>query len=398
MMVDVGRCSALLAVLAIVSSGCDERVPVRPTVTVRATHPDGVPLHPFEHATQMSGRLPDGEVVEVVRWGAGRRWLKVSADDDTEGWISASYLTEPPTVLGDVWRSGTACAGTEPPEREAGRARIASWNLHWFPDGSSRGPQDKATDESWMACAISSLGVDVIAVQEVLLHDQGRRALDRMMVRLNERTGGSWESHLDGCPNDRRQHVGFLVDTSRVSVERVRQLDDVNPLGACTGRLRPGLAADLRFVDGLELALVTVHLDSGTGSRDRAHRTQSIDRLAAGAAGLGRDEVLVVGDFNTMGDDETEADEELAALDARFAAAGLARIEGEVPCTEIYRRRGSLLDHAIATAGLRTAARLEVDGPCAPLGCRVPRGAHPSALSRLSDHCPLIVDLPSSAP
>ncbi|HJL14034.1 MAG TPA: hypothetical protein RMH99_00190, partial [Sandaracinaceae bacterium LLY-WYZ-13_1] len=61
-------------------------------VTLRATHPDGVPLHPGEHDRHVSGRLPDGVAVAVVRWGEGRRWLEVRAPDGRQGWIVARYV------------------------------------------------------------------------------------------------------------------------------------------------------------------------------------------------------------------------------------------------------------------------------------------------------------------
>ena len=389
------RTLPLCVLLALALSACDAAA-AQEHVALHATHPDGVPIHPAEGSREMSGRLPDGARVEVLAWGAGRRWLEVRAPGGRRGWISARYLTRPAPVdpdsaLAPAWRSAASCAATPPPARADGPARIASWNLRWFPDGSSHGPSDHPTDLAWMACAMASLSADAIAVQEVMLHARGRAAIEELTRRLSERTGGRWRSRFDHCPRDGRQHVGWLLDASRVVLADVRELDDVNPLGACSGRLRPGLAASARFAGGRRLTLVTVHLDSGTDARDHAHRVQSVERLAASLGG--RADAVVVGDFNAMGTRSLTADRELVALDAHLASGALRRVISRTPCTEFYRRRGGTLDLALVTAPLLEGSTVEVAGPCASLRCALPRGAHPESLTWLSDHCPIVLEL-----
>lgn len=403
--------------------GCDEgggaaaqdrAEPAGERVVLRATHPLGVPLHPGERDRHLSGRLPDGTEVEVVRWGEERRWLEVRAEDGTRGWIVRRYVApsggraEVPGGRSSPWASAEACraAVAEGVERPAERARIASWNLRWFPDGSSHGPSDQPTDVDWMACAMASLGADVIAVQEVMLHPRGRAAVEQLAARLNALTGGRWESRFDECRRDGRQHVGFLFDASRARAVAVEQLDELNPLGGCAHHLRPGLAAYFRWRGGLDLHAAVVHLDSGREARDHRHRRQSVVALERAMARLRAahpdDDVVILGDFNTMGcrtcPGPSEAEDEIAWLDARIASLqpALRRLRGPVGCTEYYRRRGSLLDHVLVSAAMREIdadAPLEVAGACARFRCRLPRGRQVAALDRLSDHCAIVAEL-----
>jgi endonuclease/exonuclease/phosphatase family metal-dependent hydrolase len=75
---------------------------------------------------------------------------------------------------------------------------------------------------------------------------------------------------------------------------------------ACTGNLRPGRYALAKTPIGVDVHLLSVHFDSGTTSRDYAHRRQATQRIGQIAIGntpildLDRD-VLMLGDYNTMG-------------------------------------------------------------------------------------------------
>ncbi len=74
--------------------------------------------------------------------------------------------------------------------------------------------------------------------------------------------------------------MGFLWDTSHVSLNDVQTLGALNPTGsACSHRLRPGVAAHARFETGLDLWLVGLHLDSGITARDYGNRRTTLRRL-----------------------------------------------------------------------------------------------------------------------
>jgi endonuclease/exonuclease/phosphatase family metal-dependent hydrolase len=307
--------------------------------------------------------------------------------------------------------------------------RIGTWNIRWFPRGSMRGDDtDRRTDRGWLACTIAALDVDVLAVQEILQGPEGRRALLDLIDDLDRLTGGRWAAELDDCPGSGRQHLGLLYDRRRVQVQRPRAIASLNPgEGACDLNLRPGFGAYLRFEDGPDLHLVTVHLDSGVSPRDHENRRRSVQRLPALVARLreqsGDDDVLVLGDFNTMGRRppssnaarkaarnegsaqpahvrRVSSQQELEWLDGALQGAGLGRVRpppGQPTCSEYYRGKAGLLDHVYASRGMAELSRrraVEVAGACALLKCgRAPNGQRPASLSKLSDHCPLVVAL-----
>ncbi len=235
-----------------------------------------------------------------------------------------------------------------------------------------------------MSCALTWLDADVVAVQEV--KDEG--ALAGL---------GAWKHVMDSCPDDGRGHLALLWNDDRVDVVARYDEPRVNPLGGCAGRLRPGLSAHVRARrGGLDLSIVDVHLDSGREARDRRHRRDGVLALGAVVAGLvlrtNDPDVVVLGDFNAMGADSPRisAAEELAGMDDDVQGS-LERIEGP-SCSEYYRKEGSLLDLVYATPSMRGA--LEVDGFCRSLGC-APYRSEPAAYRSLSDHCPLVLDLPA---
>ncbi len=407
----IARLVLRAALAAVLCAGCGEDharagAQDRERVVLRATSPAGVPLHSGERTSDVSDRLPDGSEVEVLRWSADGRWLEVRAIDGARGWITARYVAPDGTrATLDPWSSREACLASirERPPRDPSRARVVSWNLRWFPDGSSGGPSATPSDVEWIACLLTSLRADAVALQEIVLHERGRAAVDQLRARLDALTGGRWEARFDRCPRDGRQHVGWLIDASRVRVLGERQLDAVNPRGGCAGSLRPGHAVRLRFAGGLDLSAMVAHLDAGQSPRDHGHRQASYRAIARAARELARehgdDDVLVLGDLNTMGCRECapaiEAAAELASLDA-LAGPSLRRVTPGVACTELYRGEGSLLDHALASRAMRElapSARVEVHGPCAAHACRLPRGARPPMLEHLSDHCPIAIEL-----
>jgi hypothetical protein len=118
--------------------------------------------------------------------------------------------------------------------------RIASWNVRYFPDTEetpAEEPED-GTDVSWLSCAITSLGVDVLAVQEFKRTSRARDAQSELIDRLNERTGGDWRLELSSCDPEDVQHPGFLYDASRVKGSQFREIPALNPLPECSNDVR----------------------------------------------------------------------------------------------------------------------------------------------------------------
>jgi endonuclease/exonuclease/phosphatase family metal-dependent hydrolase len=338
-----------------------------------------------------------------------------------------------PSLTQGQERSLVACEGIEPappeelealafasPERcealvASGRllprpeatVRFGSWNIRFFPDGGPNGPH-KPTDVDWLACAIAFMQVDVLAVQEFLapvgsaaerIEARHRALLDR----LKELTGDAWGIVLDECdPNRRdRQHVGFVFNRARVQLSRTRHVSSMNPDGGCRN-LRPGLAADVRAPGGLDLHVVSFHAKAYGDARSRGRREHVyasmqaiVDEIRRG--GGDETDLLILGDFNTVGCDDCPTREtpaqEAQALARAAGSAGLRHVQTSHPCSHYWDRQGSFgtLDHVLADASMRELeGHVHVSGFCAASACAYHGGASHTALS---DHCPLLVDL-----
>ncbi len=403
---------ALLSSCASVESPAEaQRSPEAAEIrTVRSQNARGVPLHPTATSNEVSGRIPNGATVRVLAWTGDRRRVEVESAE-ARGFVVARYLAgaeparrEAAAAPPSAFDSPEACARADASAPEAGRAgvamRVATWNVRWFPDGDAEGLRGEGTDVAWLACAIARLGADVLAVQEFVRHARGRAALDQLLGELARRTGARWRAVFDGCPADDRQHVGFLYREDRIRLEGVRDLADVNGgRSACEHRLRPGLFARAIGPAGFEAELVNVHLDSGVEARDRTHRAAAARAIAELVAHRRspRPGVVVLGDFNTMGCEECRpresGPEELRALERTLGAEGLVRAVPNAECTERAGSRSGALDHVflLGRAGRASEPRARVFGPCAD-SCGAARARSPF-FARLSDHCPVVVDL-----
>jgi endonuclease/exonuclease/phosphatase family metal-dependent hydrolase len=392
----------------------------------------GVPLHPEPGSSRVSGRLADGTEVRLLRTSDDGRWYEVRAQQGESGWITRRYVereknADEPSLprtgapklalpTDSPWASAESCrqklADRKSPARAPGSARIATWNLKWFPDGGpGRRPNpnsDEATDLDWLACAIAWLDVDVLVLQEIKLHAEARARMAKLRSDLDRQTGGRWQAEFDRCPIEAGQHVGFLFDERRVSADKWNTYASFNPHGQpCKDQLRPGFGGYFRFRGGFDAQLIAAHLKSGGERRSLELREKSFQGALAAVAEAralaADDDVLVVGDLNTMGCPEcsppVSAGDELLRVEKLLDAGSsrLRRVEADGACTEYFQGRGALLDHFLVSPGLRELpreARARISGFCADAGCRVlgPQPM-PRAHQKLSDHCPVVLEL-----
>lgn len=313
-----------------------------------------------------------------------------------------------------MWSSRQACESIVGSGQRSAASpdtvRLASWNVRWFPYGAAGGPvANKRLDLAWLACAITWLNVDALALQEVLINDDGRQAMTQLIERLNALTQGDWYAAFDECPGERRQHVGLLVNRRKVTAEHMGSFTMLNPSGeACGQQLRPGFGAYLRWHNGPDLHLVSVHFDSGTKRKDYDNRQTVIGRVheafRAAYARVPDNDFVLAGDFNTMGcaghggcrppihpAGEVAQMQELLAKGSR----AFRSVRPSLPCTEYYQGKGSRLDHFLVPADfeeLPAGAQVHVSGYCEQTRCAASHD-EPAAYNELSDHCPIVLEL-----
>ena len=387
---------------------------------------ESVPFHAARGDSAVAARVPVGTRVSVLERSGDGAWLRVRAPDGTEGWITRRYAALGPKDAGgsrsgsellpqgSIWRSRADCeaalaAGKRLP-RPSGVARLATWNVRWFPDGKPGGRASEVpTDLAWLGCALAWLDVDAVAVQEFKLNDRARDAVKTLLQTLDGHTHGHWAADFDDCPNLDAQHVGIFHDERRVKADKPLTLAALNPHGdACKDNLRPGLGVYLKFPGGLDLHFVSVHAKSGPERRSIDLRERSLRALDSAQTELGKahadPDVLVAGDFNTMGCKECSpaigAEDELGRTDSALSklTAPMRRLRASKPCSEYHAQHGTLLDHFFASRAfveLPADATSVVSGVCGEAACQVlPKREKLEAEERLSDHCPVVLDVP----
>lgn len=397
------------------------------TVLLRARSDQGVPLHPEDGATRVSGRLPGGTQVTVI--GRGKTgWLRVRASDGQVGWVAARYVEERVATeaaaetlsAGDhaiaedsVWRSPEACLEAlrrgERLSLQPGRVRIGTWNVKWFPDGVPGGSAAKqgGTDVAWLACLVAWMQPEVLALQEIKSDPHAEARLRELERQLDDFTKGHWVHRLDGCSGSGRQHVGFLYDEGRVKSSALGTLASLNPTRSeCGGNLRPGFAGYFRFPGGLDLHLVSLHFKSLSDRTSYGKRRTAMQGFAQALKQLDaresdRDRVLL-GDFNTLGCDDCAVaispEQERATLAQELA--GLSQpfeLRSGAQCSHYYKQQAGLLDQIVVPKQfeeLPFSVAVQAQGLCDVFACSRLPGAPPSVVSRVSDHCPLLLDIP----
>ena len=415
---------AAASLLVALSALADPPVDVGDRVELRATHHLGVPLHRMD-SSSMFGRAADGSFGKVVAVSAND-WVRLELPDGRSGWVSPRYVVgvidehppaPPPSACAAdaeerVWASREECeavvaAGCRLP-KESDALRAGTWNVRWFPKGCSPSEScpENATDLDWLACAITWMDVDLLAVEEILDDPGARTAIATVVAKL-EATGEDWEVDLQACGPLKAQHVGFLWRSDRVTLTAFADVEELNGAASaggdpCSANLRPGRYAHaVGAGGGADFHVVAVHLDSGTRDRDYQNRRSAIDRLdqinVGGTPILDSEvDLLVLGDYNTMG--RSEPPQIPAALELELfeeeLAPGFRLATPQVVCTEYFNGQGGRLDHAVMSVGMQEAPRdARVSGYCAVRNCAAFTGSTPAAYEVLSDHCPVLVDL-----
>lgn len=309
------------------------------------------------------------------------------------------------------WASRDECEraleGRKPATSASGLARIGTWNLRYFPDGTPSG-EDAALrqDLDWLACSIALLDVDVLAVQEFKATPRARALSTQLLDSLNRRTGRSYALELARCESEAAPRPGIIYDRGRSVVTSFQTATDTASGGRCSSTEAPGLAAYVRLEGGPDFHLVVVHAPAGderAGHGKRVASLLALNELTHRLASSNGDrDVIVAGDFNTSGCKDCAP-----AIDSPAETRALADSIGEfrlplrlVPangtCSFVLDNQPMLLDHFVITKSMDEvpgSATAFVSGYCGAAQCK---DVLPTASSekRLSDHCPVLLELP----
>jgi endonuclease/exonuclease/phosphatase family metal-dependent hydrolase len=297
---------------------------------------------------------------------------------------------------------GVTAAELPPGQPDAGELRIAHFNLRNFPLDERPPSADlgfsRRTNICDMEDVLAGLGAQVMGFVEVcdtrrfppILRRAGG---ERPMRILFSQGGGGGGQHLA---------VAWDGDAFEL-VEGPVEIDAV----AVKPGLRPALAVRLRskLDSELDFTVVEVHLDSGRD--DLQHRLDQVRLLAnwlkAWFELTGDPDLILQGDFNTMGGRHVSAENELQQVDAILAEVGLDRLDNATGCSQ-YREgpggfdgvfRSSLLDLVYlrglqATGPARSWLHCERQ-QCGDLISRA--GEEDGTFFDVSDHCPVTFEV-----
>lgn len=423
-------CSLILCSLIPWSVTFAQDFQVGQSVILEATKPIGVPLHRQPTSSYLK-HVPTGTQAVIQQIAQNGQWLLLRLPDLSTAWVHKKYIqVESPqpassavpkmpkiTAGGEheVWAGREPCekivnhGGRMAPESSA-KLRLATWNVRWFPVGKSADqPENFAepTDLAWLVCTIRWMQIDILALQEILATTKATQALQTLTDHLTHQTGQTWRWHRQPCGRPDDHHIGLLWNDSRVSLTQFDSLwqfnaKAVNGSNPCTYGLRPGQYARVqsRTTNGVDFHLIAVHLKSGPTVFDVEERHKALNRIdQAIAPYLKQDQdVVIVGDFNTMGaGDWNSRDSEIKNLRRHLEKEqpGFRDVEPQPQCSHYFRGRGGWLDHILVPHDMKevTVTSATVTGYCAVAGCQRIRGDYPPAYRHLSDHCPVVVEI-----
>jgi endonuclease/exonuclease/phosphatase family metal-dependent hydrolase len=249
---------------------------------------------------------------------------------------------------------------------------LATWNIENF-------PQSEDTPR-FVADLITSLGLDLIAVQEIA----GLSAFEELVTRLPYHESViSSHSYSDGS----YQKIGFIYRADLLEVTDVTQLFS----GAGYEFPRPPLQARVSVIGAdVDFTIISVHLKAGIGFEDRERRTSAVTSLVGHIQGMidgpADDDVVLLGDFNEVV--TTAAGQGVFGdlLDDPFRLHTVPLAENGLTT---YLPSGAILDHVVTTASLDD----ELTGGG---GAEVPRldAEMTTYWGAVSDHLPVVVHMP----
>ncbi|MCA9472560.1 MAG: endonuclease/exonuclease/phosphatase family protein [Nitrospirales bacterium] len=409
-------------------------------IILRATKPVGVPIH-RKNPPNFWKHVPTGTRVILEDIASDGQWLMIRLPSGEPAWVSIKYIRastprdisedpEPNTAIHTqststltssieqetkVWQSREGC---ERVVREGGRMavassatlRVATWNLRWFPVGQPQDQHDsqaKPTDIDWLVCTLIWMQLDLLTVQESLGTSTASHAWDTITRILSQKTGKKWKWYRQPCGRPDDHHIGLLWNDSQVELSQFESLWQFNskaksPQKACTFGLRPGqyVRVKSRQSNGADFHLISLHLKSGPtvfAVEERQKALNRIDRTIAPFLKQDQD-VVILGDFNTMGAGDRHSQiSELKYIRRMVSkeSPGFDDLKLTPQCSQYFRGEGGWLDHILVTKGMEEVAvkKAQVTGYCGVAQCQAIKGTYPAAYQRLSDHCPVVMEI-----
>ncbi|MFC1835297.1 endonuclease/exonuclease/phosphatase family protein [Thermodesulfobacteriota bacterium] len=280
------------------------------------------------------------------------------------------------------------------------RIRIGTFNIRMFPCNNRceciknygfsrcRRPETVPTVLRNLACEIKKIHPDLIAVNEILSPNKLRKF-------AQDKLGAQWKFVYTSAGGP--QKVGFLYDSSvlelqgrKVFKELYTELRPEELSEACAGgldNLRPAFACRFRVKGCLfDFVAIVLHLKSGRCAEIRRAQWSIMEQIVDQASELD-DDIIIIGDFNDWQRRNRD-------FDPFCKLKGFTLLTDAIPCTFLYKSRGSAIDHILLSDGSMehyVEGSAGAGGPCADK-CG-PSRYWETFRDSVSDHCPVFAEL-----
>lgn len=277
--------------------------------------------------------------------------------------------------------------------------RVGTFNIRMFPCNTHcactkkhgyddcRGQGNERTDLEALGELIRAVDAHVLAVQEILEPERFRR-----FVRKHLGPGWAYESAAQGGP----LKIGFLFNTAVVELthqrvipaiyERLRRWNHSSRCYSQSRVLRPAFVGTfaIRGTDK-NFTAIALHLKSGPCESIRTAQWKILETIVPDILKQDPD-LIVLGDFNDYNRRRRQYEKFCRKLD-------FTCVTEQLPCTKLFRGRGSSLDHVIVSEAAMKAymeGSAELHGPCRRFCTSAPRWR--KYQEQVSDHCPVTAE------
>lgn len=277
--------------------------------------------------------------------------------------------------------------------------KVGTYNIRNF-DYDVR--EDIQTNKPELAQILLSLKFDLLGVNEI---NNGEELASFIKSKMP-----SYQVVLSNCGGRGGQSLGFIYNSKKIRlIEFTEELGITNPEGqpTCNGSSRPMGVGKFENLETKEVFYsYQVHLKAGDNAdaqEKRALQYEFIKNYLKSAEAAGKENYVVMGDFNTTG--YLSRDQDYKKFTAMLNANKLTNLTAQLGCsaywwgaTDDNTEIPSQLDHIVMSAGYLSlkgsTPKAQLHGHCKKVTCR-PASSDSLGVSyqEVSDHCPMTAEI-----
>lgn len=264
---------------------------------------------------------------------------------------------------------------------------VTTYNIRNFDKDMSAG----RTDLVELGKIIKDVQSDVMAFEEVVNQ--------KAFADLVKKNLPGYNYELSSCGGGGKQHIAVVYNAKTFDfVSKKEDLSFSDSYAAC-GSLRPVFLVTLKNKSTKEtFTFGAVHLKAGGKPSSFSQRWEQYQKLEKLAQGYEKENLILLGDFNSTG--YNIKDEDFQKFEDFMSGAGLRTMTETLGCTNYWAGteggplfQSSILDHIVLQdKNVGNVTSVRVGAHCARTDCRP---ARPSDLGvsyeSVSDHCPVQV-------